>query len=152
MKTRIILAALFFTTLISACKKDKPDLTENAAELLQNKDWKIVSLTIHPAYYGITDALSTWDACDLDDLHRFNPDYVYVLNSGAELCYTGEEQEQTGFWSYTDATKMLSFSLQPYGDNYTLTLRQISENHFVAFDKLVEDGVEYTGTWEFEKQ
>lgn len=155
MKTKFILLAILATTCFSACKKDKPEPADplaNAYELLQNKNWKLVSIIADPAFMGLTDMLSMWDDCDRDDLYRFNPNDSFLLDAGAMRCSPEELQQETGTWSYSESSKILSFQILPVGDYYSLKLQSVNEVNMLCTEKWTYDNVEYTFTWLFTKQ
>ncbi|RYZ50927.1 MAG: hypothetical protein EOP49_12905 [Sphingobacteriales bacterium] len=155
MKTKFILLALLATTFFSACKKDKPEPADplaNAHELLQNKNWKLVSIDAYPDFMGLTDVLSMWDDCDRDDIYRFNPNGAFLLDAGATRCHPDELQQETGVWSYSESSKMLSFQLEPVGDYYALKLQYVDEISLVGTETYSFDNVEYIFTWVFRKQ
>ena len=154
MKTKLILLAFLITGLFSACKKDKPepDPLANAQELLQNKNWKLEALTLSPAYMGVTDVLSMWDDCERDDLFRFNPNASFLLDAGNTLCYPDDPQQQTGSWNYSVSSGILTFQIEPVGDEYALKLTSVTGNQMVGTQKDNYENVEYTLTWVFQKQ
>ena len=77
---------LIFTVLLfTACNKDNPAHVKSTLELLQNKNWKLTGLTVTPGSLGMgtEDVYNTWmDACDKDNLFRFNTNNIFLLDEG----------------------------------------------------------------------
>ena len=154
-KTRTPLLILTLVMLFSSCKKDKQPAVENTLTMLQNKNWKITALTVTPGYSGAAsdDIYNTWmEACDRDNLFRFNTGNEFILDEGPTKCNPADLQTQPGTWGYNDAVSMLNFQLTSPADAYSLKIVSINQNSFVGTESETAGGIVYVSTWTFVKQ
>lgn len=154
-KTSTTLLILTLVILFTSCKKDKEPNVENNLTMLQNKNWKITALTVTPGYSGAAsdDIYNTWmEACDRDNLFRFNTGNEFILDEGPTKCDPADLQTQPGTWGYYDAASMLNFQLTSHSDSYYLQIVSINENSFVGKEIETTGGIAYVTTWTFAKQ
>ena len=141
-----------FTLIQVSCKKSDPEPAAiDVAATLQNKNWKITALTMAPALAGVTDIYNdSYDACERDNLYKFNTADVFLLDEGATLCNTGDPQTLTGTWNYNASTKIIHYQI--LGDSWDLLVTSINENVLIGTMQDIISGVTYTSTWTFTKQ
>ncbi len=154
-KTRILLLILTLVVLFTSCKKDKEFVVENIPTMLQNKNWKISALTVTPGYSGAAsdDLYNTLlEACDRDNLFRFNTGNEFILDEGPTKCNPADLQTHTGTWGYYDPASMLNFQLTSPSDTYYLQILSINQNSFVGKESETVGGIVYVTTWTFVKQ
>ena len=151
--TKTISALLFtFILFFQSCKKND-QTTPDVATSLQNKNWKLVALTVSPAINGITDAYTNYlEDCERDNLFTFNLNNVFVLNEEATKCDPADPQTQNGTWNYNSTSKMLFFQLTLPSDEYNMMITQIDATSFTGVEKETVSGINYTYTWRFAKQ
>ena len=95
---------------------------------------------------GITDFFNNWwDACERDDIYKFQAGGVYINDEGPLSC-SGGSQTRTGIWTYNKNKKELFFKA---GDYYTMTVFELDNTHFKATTKDTIGGIIYTETWTF---
>ena len=151
--TKTISALLFtFILFFQSCKKND-QTTPDVATSLQNKNWKLVALTVSPAINGITDAYNNYlEDCERDNLFTFNINNAFVLNEGATKCDPADPQTQNGTWNYNSTSKMLFFQLTLPSDEYNMMITQIDATSFTGVENETVSGINYTYTWRFAKQ
>jgi hypothetical protein len=153
-----IFAAIFMgvvTLIQTSCKKTEQPIptAPDVAAILQNKDWKATAITVSPAMGGITDIYNNFlDACNRDDLFKFNANNIFLYDEGATKCNPADPQTQDGSWNYNSNTKNLFFQLTPPSDEYNMTIKEINDTGFKAEMYETDSGVDYTITWIFSKQ
>ncbi|MBI1221623.1 MAG: hypothetical protein GC180_03380 [Bacteroidetes bacterium] len=147
------LFALMAAMILSACSKKNDTTstpTKSNKELLLEKAWMVSTATINPAYdFGngkTTDFLSTWDACDKDDLMTFHSNSTYTGDEGATKCDPGDSQTWTGAWTLSDDQKLLTI------DGDASTINSISETKMTLSNSQAYGGVNYTITFTYVKK
>lgn len=139
---------IIISTAVISCKKsaDAPAVDETA-QLTRN--WVLTAATLSPAIGGITDFFNDWwDACDRDNVYKFQAGGVYINDPGALTC-SASSQTRTGVWTYNKNNKELYFNA---GDYYTMKVFELDNTHFKATTKDTISGVIYTSTWTFKAQ
>ncbi len=101
-------AAMAFT----ACKKDDDDKKEDTVSVVGT--WKMTALTLTSSYMGqdsTEDLFKDMDACEKDDLQRFNEDKTVTSLSGATKCDPSDpSSEAAGTWSMSSDNKTLTLN------------------------------------------
>lgn len=118
--------------------------------MITTGSWKTASMIIEPALEIngklTTDFNSQFDACDKDDLTKFNLDGS-INDEGPTKCDPTDDQTWPFVWNFDVAEKILVWD----GEEYTIV--QLDENKFTISEKLLGDdldngqsGVTYTLT------
>jgi len=135
---------LLFVTLLTftACKKDE-DSPKTAKDYLTAGFWKMTAGTIDPGIdFGgtvITDFYAFLDACEKDDLTRFNADGTITDDEGATKCDPDDPQTTTdGSWVLSADNKTVTMSY-PGEDPTSMTIGTLNESTFVGTYTIVED-------------
>ena len=135
-----------------SCKKDSTS-SPGTATLLQNKNWKITTLTISPAYFGITDVLNgLFFDCERDDLYKFAAGAQFVLDNGTLKCAPTDPQSQSGTWNYNSNSRILHFEIANAGLVHDINISGINETSFTGTSKDTLTDAVHTLTWTFSKQ
>jgi hypothetical protein len=130
---KLILIAIACFSILSACKKDEDP---SKTDLLCGKYWKMESLTAKAGTLSI-DMLNTIDACDRDDIMKFNNNGTYVTDTKMK-CDISEPQSTTGTWSFNSDETILtqdqdSFKIEALtGSTMKLTYTGISDGVLVT--------------------
>ncbi len=94
--TFVVIAA---TAILTSCSKDKttptPDNNATATENLTAKDWKITGLVIS-TIIGDFNFLDSLDACQKDDLLKYNLDGTITEKAGATKCDPADPDTKNG--------------------------------------------------------
>ena len=121
------LIALISIALFS-CEKDDDDTaqitpaTPTNTEKLCGKNFIVTDFTTIVNGDTIMTGLDTnsFDACDLDDITRFETSGIYTDDSGAIKCDTTEPQILYGTWEFYDSETKLIFDKGPDGDTLNI--------------------------------
>ena len=144
--------------LFTSCKKINTTdeaTVKSTLLLLQNKNWKLTALTVTPGSSGTgtEDVYNTsMEACEKDNIYRFNSGNVFILDEGLTKCDPADPQTENGTWDYNDATSTLHFQNSTSSDDYTLKIKSISETQLMANETENNGGVNYVYAWTFAKQ
>ena len=94
---RTVLAAVFLSVFVAACKND-PTVTD----MLTADDWKMTTLTVNPAVIvnnvAITDYYSQLYDYDKDNTLRFRTDGTFVSDEGSLKENPNDPQTRQGNW------------------------------------------------------
>jgi hypothetical protein len=124
-----ILIILFFSILsFSSCKDDDDTgpmirpATPTNTEKLCAKNFILTDVTTIVNGDTMSTGLDTnsFDACDLDDILRFETSGIYTDDSGAIKCDTTEPQILYGTWEFYDSETKLIFDKGPDGDTLNI--------------------------------
>jgi hypothetical protein len=124
-----ILIILFFSILsFSSCKDDDDTgpmallATPTNTEKLCAKNFILTDFTTIVNGDTMSTGLDTnsFDACDLDDILRFETSGIYTDDSGAIKCDTTEPQILYGTWEFYDSETKLIFDKGPDGDTLNI--------------------------------
>ena len=151
------ISLVLFAFVISGCKKDKketptptPALTKT--QMITAKPWKVTAVTVSPAidWDGqgtmVTDIYSQMDACEKDDLVKFNTNGSYTLEEGTSVCVTGDPQVyETGTWAFNSNETALTIT--PSGSTvYSYDIVSLSSTT-LTYNEIYNDGTtNYTYT------
>lgn len=83
--------------------------TQNATQLLCDKDYKLTAGTVSPAYNGETNYLQLMEPCELDNIFRFNQNGTLTVDEGANVC-AGSPQTSTGSWAFGQNNSTLTIT------------------------------------------
>ncbi len=146
---RIILSIAIIGTLFSGCKKEETTAPKSKTELLCAHYWKITAATIDPPLVingtPITDWFSQMDACDKDDIVKYNSNNTVITDEGATKCDPASPQTSTGTWSFNSNETIIT------EDGSNADLLELSENvlKMSAIENI--DGINYKFTFTFNK-
>ncbi len=154
--TAIVSSFLLLTIActIPACKKSDP-APADPAKILEGKSWRITAVTVAPAFNGQTDVYdATYDACEQDDLYKFNAGGIFVLDNAAIKCDVSDPQTTPGTWAYDNNTKILRITFNPPQVSYDILyyLSEINDNSFKGEILIPDGGIDYIYTTAFQKQ
>ncbi|MBC7923253.1 MAG: hypothetical protein H7Z75_19425, partial [Ferruginibacter sp.] len=108
-KLRLLVWLTVLAFVFNACKKednDEPTLTKT--DFLTAKPWRTTSLTVNPRFPADTtgnnflpaDIYSIRDACENDDIKKFNKNFSYSFEEGATKCDPNAPTVfETGTWT-----------------------------------------------------
>jgi len=149
-----MLSLLTILFIVVSCKKSDP-YQPTTQELLQNKEWKLSSLTINPALNGTTDYLNgAMQPCERDNVYWFGYSVLwsaFSLEEGTNVCDPANTS-YGGFWSFNPGTNVLNFSYGASSTNmtiFTMTVEGVSENGFTGKTTDTIAGNIYAKTWAF---
>lgn len=117
LKWPIIVVAIMIA--FSSCKKDSDApaaVTTTPTEYLTAGNWLTTAITITPGVdigngVLLTDLFSTLDACEKDDLLKFNSDGTVTADEGALKCDPNDPQSvNDGSWSLSSDNKTLTMT------------------------------------------
>ncbi len=110
LSTYVLLAAMAALTV--SCKKDSEPAPAppTKTDLLTAKSWRLTDIKI-----GGTSFYAFIDACEKDDLIKFNANKSATFDQGATRCDQTEPQTATGKWEFTTNETKLKFT-DPEGD------------------------------------
>ncbi|MEI6411990.1 MAG: hypothetical protein WCR52_21545 [Bacteroidota bacterium] len=159
MKTFRILSLVLLTAIaFVACKKDDPAPTPapTKTELLTEKNWKAIALTVSPALVldGVpyTDIYAQMDACSKDDLSQFKTNGQILYDEGPTKCSDSAPQVQTGTWLFSSGeTEIIVTDADHISYKYKL-LELTATQLKVQYETLGADGKTYTFTVTHTKQ
>jgi|SRR5690606_32803686 len=106
MKKMMMVAGL--AALLVGCKDDEK--SKSNTELLTAENWLTTSVTIRTVgpTSDTTIDITPEDACELDNIVKFNLDYTYSSEEGATKCDTNDNQIiESGSWSFKNDEKTL---------------------------------------------
>ncbi|TGE20479.1 DUF5004 domain-containing protein [Hymenobacter aquaticus] len=163
MKThfRFPLLALFATTvLVSSCKKENDSepgpKAQTKTELLSGKDWVMTAQTVDPGLVDdngkvVTDLFPYLNACDKDDLMRFETNGSCTLNEGPSRCDPSSPQQYTGSWSFDSNETVLKTTLQGMGSS-SYNIVELSDKTLKVSGTRNLDGDNYRFTYTYAKK
>ena len=137
MKKKLLFLSAFLVLLAFGCKKDDPTLIE----VLQSGKWKIAGVK-----FNGTDAISSIEACELDNFTRYNTDNTYVVDEGATKCDSTDPQiNEEGTYSISTDEKTLTLKNKgTISFAIDLTVVSFSETSLVLVLEDGSDKLEYT--------
>jgi hypothetical protein len=107
---------LALTVFVTSCKKDKTN-----AELLSSKSWTLVSLTVDPPIAvpfptptTYTDVYATLEACEKDDLVKFNTGGIVTFDEGTTKCNPAAPQTVGGTYSINSTETIVTVNSQDW--------------------------------------
>lgn len=121
--------------------------TQNATQLLCDKNYKMTAATIDPAYQGSTDYYSLLSSCFTDNIYRFAQNGSVNIDEGAEKCDPNDPQTLDGTWTLTQNNTVLTLTVD--GDNDVLEVITLNGNILKLRWQEQDQGQTYTitGTW-----
>ncbi|MES2690623.1 MAG: lipocalin family protein [Bacteroidota bacterium] len=140
---KLLIAAFAVTLAFSACKDDKDDATpatpgQTGSAALTGKDWRMTANTYvisgSGSDDGTTDLFAEKEACEKDDLTRFNDDKTMTEKAGATKCDPSDpDSKPGGTWELmnnntklkvTDGNDPIIFDIVTLNET-TLTIKSI---------------------------
>jgi hypothetical protein len=107
MKKIFFLSLTLSVAFIYSCKDDsKTDtpVAKTKTQLLSASPWKLVAATVDPAIdvggTQVTDWYSQMDACDKDDLTKYETNKTGVYDEGATKCDPSDPQSTPFAWTF----------------------------------------------------
>lgn len=141
-------ASLIILFTLSSCKKDASTINEDpaktATEYLTAGNWKVTGITANPGINTGTEVITDFfsymmEACDKDDLIRFNANGTITEDEGALKCDPENPQSVTeGSWvlGENDTTLSLSF---PDEDAVVMTIVSLNATTLIISYQIIED-------------
>jgi hypothetical protein len=147
---RLLIIALAFTSVFTACKKDDEPKVNPKEEALTGKKWKLATAIINPAILGTNDAFDLLEDCDKDDFTEFKRGGQVVFDQGPLRC-DGEPQTQTGTWSFNSDQTKITVN-EPGEDPITYDIIELNNNSVkVKYSEVLPDNIKYTFTATYQK-
>lgn len=103
MKKLILITVVCFS-ILAACKKDDDP---SKKDLLCAKNWKITSAVMTTGLLSI-DAYQAMEACEKDDITKFNTDGVVLYDSKTK-CNINDPATETGTWVFNSDQTIITF-------------------------------------------
>ena len=135
MKTKNLLASLLCLSVLffAGCKKD--DKTDNKADLLTAKSWKMTAYT-----EGGEDMLhDLYEECEIDNIETYVKGGVLRIDEGATKCYDEDPQVTEASWTLN-------------GDNLVITSEELLLGINVTIIELNETTLKYSAKHPFTGQ
>lgn len=110
-----IFLLLGLALVIGACDSDS-DNASNTDNLTDGK-WKLSALVTKFTFMGVdqtVDAYAQLPACDKDDTLEFETDGTYIGDEGATKCNSGDPQQDSGTWEFTENETRIKVSGADY--------------------------------------
>jgi hypothetical protein len=111
LKNLIFMGAICTSVVFTSCKKDDDDKKEETPVSVEGT-WKTTALTMTSSLGGADsteDIYAAMDACEKDDLLRFNADKTVTELSGPTKCDPSDPaSEPGGNWSMSSDNKKLT--------------------------------------------
>lgn len=112
----IAMLVLSSSLLFTACKKDD-DKKEDRRENLTTGQWLQTAGTSTTTMNGVTspavDEFASYDACEKDDLNKFETSGSVTVDEGATKCDPSDPQTYSGGnWTLTDNNNRLTIGVQ----------------------------------------
>lgn len=125
---KLLIAAFALTVAFSACKDDKDDATpaasgQTGSAALTGKDWRMTANTMTISgtgtpLDGTTDNYAEMEACEKDNLTRFNDDKTMVEKEGATKCDPGDpDTVSQGTWELMNNNTKLKITPSAAGSD-----------------------------------
>jgi IPT/TIG domain/Lipocalin-like domain len=89
-------------------------------QLLTDKNWRLTAYTSDNGS-RVTDVYATLDACEKDDLLRFELPNIFTYDQGATRCSASDPQTQTGTWAFNANQTKLTTTLGGLTDTSDIT-------------------------------
>src|SRR5687768_4887999 len=99
MKNLLLLVAVAFSFIFTACSKDD-DAAPSKTEMLTGKNWKVSAETVSVNNGTPNDVYASATACEKDNFISFATDGKFTFDEGATKCSSNEPQTQAGTWSF----------------------------------------------------
>ena len=140
MKVMKSLSLLLITGLflLNSCKDEEKTVTptptpsKSKTEMLTAKSWIMTAWTITTSGFGTSDEFATLDACEKDNLRKFNTDKTYTEDEGATKCDPDDPQIIiTGNWEFADSETSLIFD-KGTADEMTVKIASLTTTTMVA--------------------
>ncbi len=109
------LATAMGLSFLSSCKKDSastPAPAPSKTDLLTAKNWKMTDAKINGVSIFNSGLI---DACEKDNLIKFNTNKIAVFDEGASKCVSTDPQTRNGSWDFTTSETKLKVT-DPDGD------------------------------------
>ncbi len=120
MKNVFQFRAIFFAlalvsfTFTSCEEDDKDDAKADKTNVLVEKQWKAIAITVDPAIdlFGsgtpITNVYAQLPACSKDDVTIFRKNGTVAFDEGGSKCAAKDPQTRTGLWTFNTDQTILS--------------------------------------------
>jgi major membrane immunogen (membrane-anchored lipoprotein) len=145
---RLLITALAFITMFSACKKDdapvKPKTKTEMISSASGKKWKLTTSTMTYSVGGQSeteDLLADYDACELDDLYILFADKKFEHREGATKC-DDTDLVDSGTWDLRNNDT--EFELSSGTDSAVMKVKEISETTLKVEYTLTASGILFT--------
>lgn len=110
MKTKSVHALLLLCAFISfiSCRKESAPVKDNE-QLLTEESWGYDQYGIDQDLDGDIDIPTNLDACQLDDMVKFNPGGSGTLHQGSNKCYPDFPDEQSFEWALQNGDTQIEY-------------------------------------------
>jgi len=123
--TYLVLATLGLAAV--GCSDKKDDAAPTKTALLTAKTWRNTDVKVS----GLSVYAILIDACQKDDLLKFNADKTLTYNNGTVKCDSSEPATQTGSWALLTNDTQLTIT-DPDGDATTGTITSLTSTSLVV--------------------
>lgn len=133
-----------------SCQKNPDQPEKTRTELLATGSWRLVSHTTDPAAdldldgeADDTDVLTSYEACEKDDITSFSTNGTGTLDAGPLKCDPQEPQATPFIWQWKNNETVISI----VGED--LTIVELTSSTLKVTAVVAENGVNYTQTLTF---
>ncbi len=137
----LVLSGIIGLATLSSCSEE-PITPKTKTELLTSSGWKLKEFTVNPGIdiggVIITDFLTQFDPCDLDDVNIYKTGGQGIIDEGPTKCDPSDPQTTTFTWVFNpDETKITEDNTDTYD------IIQLDETTFKT--SIIFDGSEIGG-------
>jgi hypothetical protein len=150
MKKINLLLIITLTVLVFNCKKDEKATTPiSKKDLLTGKSWILSAETVSPPMNVsgtlISDLFSQMDACDKDDIGRFNSNGTYTIEEGLTKCNANDPQVfETGTWTFNSDETILVMTSGSSISN--AKIQTLTATQLIVIEEETYNSIKYTLT------
>lgn len=125
-----LLCLLLVTCGFVACSSsdsEKPEVTPSKTDLLCNKKYRIISITVNPPIYITPDSAITslWQNCYVDDRIEFKVDGRVLVDEGTKSCSAALPQKYEDRWSFSADEKQVIYRDKKTGKKINFKLETL---------------------------
>lgn len=130
-KVSLYLAVAAMASLTLSCKKDSDTpAAATKTDLLTAKNWKTTDLKVNGVSVFNSGLI---DACDKDNLIKFNTNKTAIFDEGATKCSSTDPQTRNGSWDFTTSETKLKVT-NPDGDVVEATIGTLNSTTLIVSD------------------
>ncbi|RPD48299.1 hypothetical protein DNI29_06635 [Hymenobacter sediminis] len=161
-KLSVFALVLALGSTMVGCGDDNTDdptpAGKTTSERLMAKSWMITASTLQVGTGKADDMYAEEEACNKDNIYKFEANKVFTLDEGKTRCDEDTPQSVKGTWELTnndkDLKSVISYS-NPLGEvelEISGTLEEVSDTKFVVVSKETDSGVTTTTRTTFTAQ
>lgn len=152
-----MLAAAASFTFVSCSDDDDTTTTPTPTpqptktELITAKNWKLTKQMVSINGSPESDFTQFYDACELDNLHKFATTGAFTIDEGATKCNASDPQiNSTGTWMFTNNEAKLKIT--EGADVTEVEIMELSASKLVVKESVTDQGMTFVNTTTFSAQ